>query len=219
MNKGTALIVGAGPGLGRELARTFALDGHPVAVLNRNLADVETWVADLNEEGHTVHGYQADATRFEQLRAVLGRAVDELGAPEVLIYNAAWMRPDRPLDVSAEEWSTSLAVNVTGAAVSAATVIPLMRNGRGSVLFTGGGFALHPVPDFSTLSVGKAGLRALAHLLHAVHVDTDIQVSTVTITSQMVPDGGVFDPKNVAPAYLRLHSQPRDQWQPELVYG
>ena len=57
----------------------------------------------------------------------------------------------------------STTVNIGGALVAAQAVAPKMsERGLGTILLTGGGFALQPLPDYLSLSIGKAGIRALA---------------------------------------------------------
>jgi short-subunit dehydrogenase len=218
-DKGSALIVGAGPGLGVAVARAFAEAGHPVALIGRTGPALKDLAAQLHEEGRTAHAYQADAGDPAQLRSALDAAIADLGAPEVLVYNAAYARPDTPTAVTPDTWATSLAVNVTGATVAAGHVIPAFRGGHGTVLITGGGFALAPSPDFATLSVGKAALRAYAHALHQEQLNAGVHVTTVTIRGTIRPGDERFDPAAIAQVYVDLHQRPRDQWQPEYVYA
>ena len=68
---------------------------------------------------------------------------------------------DSPIGGDDEKWVHNTAINVLGArGVAADAVLPKLRDGRGTLLFTGGGYALHPTKKFASLSVGKAGLRA-----------------------------------------------------------
>lgn len=219
MSKGTALIVGVGPGLGLALAEAFARDGHPVALFGRDAVRLENHAAELTSQGFTAGAYQADAGDSEALRAALGRAVDDRGAPEVLVYNAAVLQADTPTGLDADAWAQTLAVNVTGAVVAAQTVLPLLRDGRGSLLFTGGGLALRPSPEYTTLSVGKAALRAYVQALHDNHVGPDVHACTVTVAGAIGGEDPRFAPEALAAAYLDLHQQPRDQWKAELVYA
>ncbi|MFE2483087.1 SDR family oxidoreductase [Streptomyces mirabilis] len=219
MSKGTALIVGVGPGLGLALAEAFARDGHPVALFGRDAERLGKHAAELTSQGFTASAYRADAGNPEDLRAALGRAVDGLGAPEVLVYNASVMRADTPTELDATAWAQALAVNVTGAVVATRTVLPLLRDGRGSLLFTGGGFALHPSPEYTTMSAGKAALRAYVQALHEDQHGSDVHVSTVTVAGNIGGEDPRFAPDLLAAAYLDLHHQPKDQWQSELVYA
>ncbi|MET8824663.1 SDR family NAD(P)-dependent oxidoreductase [Streptomyces sp. NPDC004610] len=219
MGKGTALIVGVGPGLGLALARVFAGDGHPVALFGRNAGRLRGYADALVAEGHTAGVHPVDAADHEGLRDALVRATDELGAPELLVYNAAVLAPDTPTSLGPEDFARTLAVNVTGAVVAARTVLPLLPEGRGSLLFTGGAYALHPSPERTSLSVGKAALRAYVQALHRQQEGTDVQVTTVTIAGYI--DGGDprFSSGTLAAAYLDLHHRPRDTWEAELLYS
>ncbi|MCL7380805.1 SDR family NAD(P)-dependent oxidoreductase [Streptomyces sp. 35G-GA-8] len=219
MSKGSAIVVGVGPGLGLALARAFAEDGHPVALLGRDPGRLEGYAATLTAEGRTAGAYQADATDPEALRAALVRAADDLGAPEVLVYNAALLTNDTPTGPDAAEFTHALAVNVTGAMVAARTVLPLLADQRGTLLFTGGGYALDPSPESTTLSVGKAALRAYVQALHKQQQDSDVHVTTVTVAGIIGGEDPRFAPERLAAAYLGLHHQPRDQWEAELLYA
>ncbi|MEV0634827.1 SDR family NAD(P)-dependent oxidoreductase [Streptomyces sp. NPDC050619] len=219
MSKGTALIVGVGPGLGLALAEAFARDGHPVALFGRDAERLGKHAAELTGQGFGAGAYQADAGNPQDLRTALGRAVDDLGAPEVLVYNAAVLQTDSPTGPDADAWAQTLAVNVTGAVVAAQTVLPLLREGRGSLLFTGGGLALQPSLEYTTLSVGKAALRAYVQVLHDDQRDSGVHVSTVTVAGAIGGEDPRFAPDVLAAAYLDLHHQPKDQWQAELVYA
>ncbi|MGW0583914.1 SDR family NAD(P)-dependent oxidoreductase [Streptomyces sp. NPDC002920] len=219
MSKGTALIIGVGPGLGLALAEAFARDGHPVALFGRDAERLDKYAAELTGQGFTAGAYQADAGNPEALQAALGRAANDLGAPEILVYNAAVLKTDTPTGLDATAWAQTLAVNVTGAVVAARTVLPLLRDGRGSLLFTGGGFALHPSPEYTTLSVGKAALRAYVQALHDDQRDSGVHASTVTVAGMIGGEDPRFAPEALAAAYLDLHHQPKDQWQAELVYA
>ncbi|MFG2476328.1 SDR family NAD(P)-dependent oxidoreductase [Streptomyces fagopyri] len=84
MALGTAVIVGVGPGLGLALARTFADAGHPVALLARDKARLDTYAGELASAGHEVRSYATDAADPDDLRAALHSAITESGAPDVL---------------------------------------------------------------------------------------------------------------------------------------
>ena len=105
---------------------------------------------------------------------------------QVLHYNAAAIRRASLAEQPRETFVSDLAVNIGGAlaAIQAATphlAAPGAESGPASLLLTGGGFALHPHPDYLSLSIGKAGLRALALGLFENYRDRDIHVATVTV--------------------------------------
>jgi NAD(P)-dependent dehydrogenase (short-subunit alcohol dehydrogenase family) len=217
MALGTAIIIGVGPGLGLELARTFAGAGHPVAMLARDQARLDAFAADLTAEGHRARGYAADAADPASLRAALDAAMTELGDPDVVVYNVGALSPDSPVGGDDRDWVRNTAVNILGARVAADAVLPRLRGGRGSLLFTGGGYAVRPSARFASLSVGKAGLRAYVQMLHDELAGTGVHATSVTITAGISGEGR-FDPAVIAKSYLELHQQPEAEWQHELVY-
>jgi NAD(P)-dependent dehydrogenase (short-subunit alcohol dehydrogenase family) len=217
MTLGTAVIVGVGPGIGLALARVFANAGHPVAMLARNKGKLDTYATDLASTGQDVRGYAADAADPKNLRAAIHTAITELGAPDVLVYSVAVLDEDSPLGGDDQQWVTNMAIDVLGARVAADAVLPELRDGRGSLLFAGGGYALHPSRRFSSLSVGKAALRAYVQLLHDELAGTPVHATSVTIT-KTIGSEPLFEPAVLAQAYLELHNQPETQWQHELVY-
>jgi hypothetical protein len=63
------------------LARTFADAGHPIALLARDTARLDSYVAELNTPARATRGYTADAPHPAQLRTAIQAGIDDLGAP------------------------------------------------------------------------------------------------------------------------------------------
>jgi short-subunit dehydrogenase len=88
-----------------------------------------------------------------------------------------------------------------GAIVATQVAAAAMRTaGQGTILFTGGGFADHPVPALATLSLGKAALRSAATILGAELAETGVRVASITIAGAIAA-GTPFDPDRIAEAY------------------
>ncbi|MEV4354309.1 SDR family NAD(P)-dependent oxidoreductase [Nonomuraea sp. NPDC049625] len=201
------VIIGAGPGIGRSVARRFAREGLPVVLVSRT-------GTTLDLDG--VLTYKADSADEDQLRAALGAAAAELGTPDAVVYNAAIIRPDAPGEVSVRAQLDAWAVNVVGALVAAAHVAPAMaRRGSGSFLITGG--MPEPKARYVSLSLGKAGVRTLAALLDQEYGPSGVHVASVTVAGPVAP-GTAFDPDDIAEHYWRLHSQPRERWEREVLH-
>ena len=217
MSRGTAVIVGVGPGLGLELARIFGNAGHPVAMLARDKAKLDTFAKELASTGLDARGYVTDAADPVNLRDVLSAAITEMGAPDVLVYNVGVLGPDSPTGGDDQKWALNTAVNILGARVAADAVLPKLRDGRGTLLFTGGGYALHPPKKFASVSVGKAGLRAYVDMLPDQLAGTGVHATSVTITAT-IGSAPHYEPAEIAKAYLELENQAETEWQHELVY-
>ena len=212
-----AIVIGAGPGIGTSLARRFAREGLAVGVLARSPATVGAALAALAGLGTETAGVSADVTDEPALRAALDEVVDRLGVPEVLVYNAALIQSDALGELSAQQHLDAWAVNVVGAITAVAHLGPAMaRAGRGTILLTGG--MPEPLPDVTSLSLGKAGVRALAELTARAYEPSGVHVATVTVAGAVAP-GSAFDPDEIAEQYWRLHAQPRGAWEREVLYS
>ncbi|MFF8813278.1 SDR family NAD(P)-dependent oxidoreductase [Streptomyces pactum] len=211
-----AVVIGAGPGIGRSVARRFAREGLPVGLIARSAGPLTEVAGELSAFGVPVAVRTADSTDESALRAALDAVADELGPPDVVVYNAALIRPDRPGELSVRGQLDAWAVNVVGALTAAAHVAPGMaRRGRGTFLVTGG--MPEPKREYVSLSLGKAGLRTLVALLDQEYGPSGVHVAGVTVDGPVAP-GTAFDPDDIAEHYWRLHTQPRAQWQREVLH-
>ena len=212
------VVVGTGPGIATSVARRFGAEGMSVSLIARTDASLEVARATLADAGVTeVTTHTADAADPDQLTTVLDQVVSARGVPDVLVYNAGWIRFDGPGDLDHSGHLDAYAINVLGALHSAAKVGPLMAEaGAGTILFTGG--MPQPMPQLVSLSLGKAGLRALATMLAAEYGPSGVHVATVTIGGAVAPETE-FDPDRIAEHYWRLHSQRPDEWQVEHLFA
>ncbi len=218
MTNGICVIVGAGPGMGLGTARKFGKQGYKVALIARRQDALDSYGEELGQVGIEAKGFAANIGDFTSLKAAFDQIKAEWGDPQVLIYNAAFMKAGNPSELSIEDLQEAFHICVSGALFSAQQVIPAMKaNKKGTILFTGGGLALNPYPFYTSLAIGKAGIRSLAFSLGAELEAENIQVATVTI-SGIVQPGTHFDPDLIAESYWLLHSQQSGQRQREIVY-
>ena len=109
-------------------------------------------------------------------------------------------------------------VDVVGAIIATQVAAPVMgAAGGGTILFTGGGFADHPVKELATVSLGKAALRSAATMLSADLADQNIRLASVTIAGQ-VKAGTAFDAERVADAYWDIVAGPVGEWSSEYRF-
>ena len=191
-----ALVTGGSRGLGRADALTLARAGADVAVadilvesdtaaadaygplaqaaVSEGLVQTEATARDIEAMGRRSLALKCDVTGREQVAAPVARVVDELGAVDILVANAATLDHVGQLgDQSAELWERDLRVNLTGAFNCAQAVWPHMRErgwGRivtmSSVAGTLGGFGQ---ASYSTTKAGILGLTRTLALEGARH--------------------------------------------------
>lgn len=218
MNKKLCVVVGVGPGVGLAVARRFGREGFLLALIARRAEVIAAYVDDLGKEGIEAHAFAADAGDTAALIQAFVQIKAEIGTPDVVVYNAAAMTPDKPAELNPDRVAADFRVNVVGALVCAQQVIPSMRTQqRGTILVTGGGLALSPETEYASLAIGKAGLRNLCYSLGAELEPDGIHVATVTICGFVSP-GTHFDPDLIAERYWHLHTQQWGDWEREIVY-
>jgi NAD(P)-dependent dehydrogenase (short-subunit alcohol dehydrogenase family) len=211
-----AIVIGAGPGIGTSVAQRFAREGLAISVLARSQLTVDTALGALDDAPAETLGVTVDVTDEVGLRAGLDEAVDRFGIPEVLVYNAALIQSDVLGELTARQHLDAWAVNVVGAITAIAHLGPAMTEaGEGTILLTGG--MPEPIPEVTSLSLGKAGVRALTELLARAYEPAGVHVATVTVAGAVAP-GTAFDPAEIAEEYWRLHAQPAGSWEREVLY-
>jgi short-subunit dehydrogenase len=213
------LVVGAGPGIGRAVGMAFAADGLDVALASRNPANLESHCREIRRQtGRNVRAYPVEAGSTDSLQALFESVNADLGAPEVVVYNAAHAHRGRPTTVPVEQWLADFRLNVIGALTCAQLAAPAMRaRGSGSILLTGGGFAHEPSALYASLSADKSALRSLTYSLAQELGGYGIHVATVTVYG-LLQVGTHFDPEHIADHYVRLHHQSRGNYEIEVVY-
>lgn len=212
----SCLIIGAGPGIGAAVARRFAAADLPVGLIARSRQTLAPLQAELVEAGHTSVSYPADAGDADSLAGTLRLAMNELGPPHSVVYNAAAWPPGDLLALAPDELLSSLAVNAVGPVAAAQTCADRMTAGA-SFLITGGGIVFAPDPDMAALSVGKTANRLVSALLSQTLAPRGIHVATVLVAGTVAP-GTRFGPDDIAGELWRLHRQSPEAWEHETIW-
>jgi NAD(P)-dependent dehydrogenase (short-subunit alcohol dehydrogenase family) len=211
-----AIVIGAGPGLGAAVARRFAREGLPVGLIARRPATLDELARSVTDLGGRALTVAASAADEEALRGALDQSVAQFGVPDALVYNAAAVRRDLPGELTAAQHADTYAVNVLGALTAATHLAPAMAaEGHGTILITAG--LRDPDPRFTSLSLGKAAVRAAAKILDQQFGPAGVRVATVTICGLIAPRTA-FDPDAIAERYWSLHHQPPEEWEPDQLF-
>lgn len=185
-------------------------------MLARSFDKLEAFRAELADEGVSAYACKADAGDPESLSAALDGVQANLGAPDVMIYNAVGFQPGAVSILDNAALVGDLQTSVVGALTATQKVLPAMvERNEGTLLFTGGGAGLNPLPTNASLSIGKAALRMLALNLAEELKDTNLRVVTLTI-SRSIGKNEHFAPERIAEVYWKLHTDKPQR--AELVY-
>jgi len=222
----TAVVVGVGSGLGLALVRRFAEAGMRVAAAARDQGRVAGLLQRKDVQGARPYG--CDAAESASVDALFTQVTTDLGAPDVVVYNAGTFRPGAVLDTTPREFEESWRIGCLGGfLVGRAAARAMVGRGRGTLLFTGATASLRGGAGFASLAVPKFGLRALAQSLarelaakgvHVAHVIIDGQIESERYRQQALERGpdSLLSPDAIAESYYQLHRQHRSAWTQEL---
>jgi len=136
----TALITGAGSGIGRATATLFAAEGAKVAVNDISGEGGHETVHLIREGGGEATFYKADVTKWAEVRAMVSQVLGFYNGIDILHNNVGgWQRENKDTVVndSEEEWDRLINLNLRGVFLMSKEVVPIMiKNGGGSIINT-----------------------------------------------------------------------------------
>lgn len=211
-----AVVVGGGPGLSASLVRLFTREGMKAAIAARNPDKL-----DALSESTGCRAYRCDAVVPEEVNELFARVSQDLGAPNVVVYNAS-ARVRGPLtEIDAGAVKDAIMVTCYGGfLVGQAAAVSMLRTGGGTILFTGASASVKGYANSASFAMGKFGLSGLTQSMAREFQPQNIHVA------QIVIDGGIDSPRrdpgrgpdtwlspdSIAETYLQLHRQHRSAW-------
>jgi len=217
----TALIVGAGEGLSASLARLLAREGLRVALAARKTDKL----AELCKETGA-RAFACDATMPDQVARLFTEVESQLGAPDVVVYNASGRTRGPLVDLVPAEVERAIMISAYGGFLVAQQAAKrMLPHGHGAILLTGASASVKGFPLSAPFAMGKFALRGLAQSMarelapqgiHVGHVVIDGGIrSAARIEPPDRPDS-MLDPDAIAASYLHLLRQPRSAWSWEI---
>ena len=161
----TAIVTGAGSGIGAETARAFLAAGYRVALLGRRESALQE-TADSNADALCV---PTDVTDEAAVDAAFAKIAGEFGRVDVLFNNAGTNVPGRPIDeIGVDDWRQVIDVNLTGAFICARAAFRQMRNQdpQGGRIINNGSISAHvPRPGSVPYTASKHAISGLTKTL------------------------------------------------------
>ena len=216
----TALITGAGRGIGRSTAIALAKEGVNLGLIGRTMSNLEKVSAELEQYDIKVSAAVADVAELEAVQHAVEHLKGNLGSIDILINNAGIAKFGGFLDLSAEEWETIIRVNLMGVYNVTRAVLPeMIERKSGDIVnisstagqkgapvtsaYSASKFAVLGLTESLALEVRKHNIRVTA--LTPSTVATDLAIETNLITGN--PEN-VMHPEDLAEllvAGLKLH--------------
>ena len=160
-----ALVTGAGSGIGRAVSLALQAAGYSVALAGRRTAELEKTAAAAQPSGGQMLAVPTDVSNADSVRALFARTREAFGRLDLLFNNAGVGAPGIPMeDLSYEQWSAVVGVNLTGAFLCAQQAIQIMKAQlpRGGRIINNGSISAHaPRPNSAPYTATKHAITGL----------------------------------------------------------
>ena len=161
----TAVVTGAGSGLGRSTAERLAQEGAAVACLDLSLDAARETAAQIAAAGGRAQAYQVDVSDPASVKDAFGAAARDLGPASVLVTCAGIGRFANAHDMAFADWSRIIAVNLTGTFLAAQAVLPAMLEHGGAIVTIASNAGLMGQPYSAAYCASKGGVVQLTRAL------------------------------------------------------
>ncbi|MDF3143235.1 MULTISPECIES: glucose 1-dehydrogenase [unclassified Streptomyces] len=180
----TALVTGAGSGIGRTIALALAAEGAHVVVAGRRREPLDETVALIEGAGGKALAVTADVSRAADLQAAVAATVDAFGSLDVAVNNAGVFRGGAPVaDLPEEDWHSQLAINVTGVFLALQAEVRQMRTqpAGGAIVNIASTFGVHTRhPGAAAYAATKAAVSVLTRGAALDHIGDGIRINAVS---------------------------------------
>jgi 2-hydroxycyclohexanecarboxyl-CoA dehydrogenase len=131
----TAIVTGAGSGIGREVALGLARDGAKVVIADLSLERAQAVAKEISDLDGTALPVQVDVADAELVRAMVALTIEEFGQIDILISNAGWDKVMPFVATDEELWDRVIAINYRGHLACTHAVVPHMTEaGSGKIV-------------------------------------------------------------------------------------
>jgi meso-butanediol dehydrogenase / (S,S)-butanediol dehydrogenase / diacetyl reductase len=176
----TALITGAGTGIGRAIALAMAREGARIALAARRREPLESVAAEIVAAGGASVAIECDVTNRASVEAALATAVKRFGTVNVVVNNAGVAVVADAEKTSDEDWRRILDVNLTGTFLMSRAALPELRKaGGGAIVNIGSVLGLVARKDRAAYCAAKGGVTLLTKAMALDHAHEKIRVNCI----------------------------------------
>jgi len=175
------VITGAGSGIGREVALSYAQNKAIVLAIDRNIETVLQTVSEIKNKGESAFAFQTDISRPEEIEHLFKDIKKQFGHLDILINNAGISKFKSPYELSLNEWDEIINTNLRSVFLCSREAATIMREAEGgSIVNIASTRALMSEPGSEAYAASKGGVIALTHALAASFARDNIQINCIS---------------------------------------
>ena len=201
----TALITGAGSGIGRALAIGLAREGARLCLVGRRLEALENVALDCRDTAVGVTCYKADLTVDDALQNLARRLHEDCGQLEILIHSAGVVALGLIEQASVSDFDWQYKTNVRAPYALTKLILPMLKSGMGQVVFINSSAGLTARAKTGQYAATKHALKAIADSLRDEVNDRGIRVMSV------------YPGRTASPFQKTVHSVEDKPYRPERL--
>ena len=176
----TAIVTGAGAGIGKATALRFAAEGATVGICSLLADECETAVAEISAAGGQALALPCNVKNAQEITAMIEQAHNSWGRIDILMNNAGGATPGPWIEQDEEEFRHLLQLNLESVHYGIKAVLPIMlKQGAGSIICVSSGAGINATPGLVTYGAAKAGLTHLARGVAVEYGSRGIRVNVV----------------------------------------
>jgi NAD(P)-dependent dehydrogenase (short-subunit alcohol dehydrogenase family) len=217
----TAIVTGAGSGIGRACAVALAREGAKVALVGRRKTLLEEAAHEIGDSALVL---AADVSKKDEIARVVEHTVARFGGVNVLLNNAGVLHIGTAEQITEQQWDETFNVNVRGLWLLSRAVLPEMRKaGAGSIINTASVLGINGARNRASYAPSKGAVVLLTKCMAIDHGHEHIRVNAICpsfvetdLTAAVVRNAP--DPKSVRQERIAVHPIGR-LGQPEDIAG
>lgn len=175
----SALVTGAGRGIGRAVALALAREGARLTVVSRTAHELDTLVGEIEAVGARGVAFAGDLRDPSTCAGAVAAAVDCFGGLQILVNNAGVGVFANLVDTSDEDWETVLNTNLTSVFRLTRAALPHLSRRGGHVLMVSSLAGRNPIAGLAAYCASKAALDQLAACLMLEVRHQGVKVTTI----------------------------------------